>query len=67
MTAVISSRTAGCVNCGLGTFLMPLCAIAMLWKGGELFAMPDAMFAQTAGSVDLPVAAKKGVARFSAL
>ena len=41
------------LNCGLGTFLMPLCAIAVLWKGGELFAMLDAMFAQTAGSVPL--------------
>ena len=41
------------LNCGLGTFLMPLCAIAVLWKGGELFAVLDAMFAQTAGSVPL--------------
>ena len=39
------------LNCGLGTFLMPLCAIAMLWKGGELFEMLDAMFAETEGSV----------------
>ena len=41
------------LNCGLGTFLMPLCAIALLLKGGELFAVLDAMFAQTAGSVPL--------------
>ena len=41
------------LNCGLGTFLMPLCAIAMLWKGGELFEMLDAMFAETEGSVTL--------------
>ena len=41
------------LNCGLGTFLMPLCAIAVLWKGGEMFAMLDAMFAETAGSVPL--------------
>ena len=41
------------LNCGLGTFLMPLCAIAVLWKGGELFAMLEAMFAETAGSVPL--------------
>ena len=41
------------LNCGLGTFLMPLCAIAALWKGGELFAVLDAMFAETAGSVPL--------------
>ena len=39
------------LNCGLGTFLMPLCAIAVLWKGGELFEMLDAMFAETEGSV----------------
>ena len=39
------------LNCGLGTFLMPLCAVAVLWKGSELFAVLDAMFAETAGSV----------------
>ena len=39
------------LNCGLGTFLMLLCAIAMLWKGSELFEMLDAMFAETEGSV----------------
>ena len=41
------------LNCGLGTFLMPICAIAALWKGGDLFAMLDAMFAETADSVPL--------------
>ena len=41
------------LNCGLGTFLMPICAIAVLWKGKNLFAMLDAMFAETAGSVPL--------------
>ena len=41
------------LNCGLGTFLMPLCAIVVLWKGGALFEMLDAMFAETAGSVPL--------------
>lgn len=41
------------LNCGLGTFLMPLCAIAVLWKGSELFVRLDAMFAETAGSVPL--------------
>ena len=41
------------LNCGLGTFLMPICAIAVLWKGGELFEMLDAMFAETEGSVTL--------------
>ena len=39
------------LNCGLGTFLMPLCAVAVLWKGRELFALLDAMFVETAGSV----------------
>ena len=41
------------LNCGLGTFLMPLCAIAVLWKGSELFAVLDAIFVETAGSVPL--------------
>ena len=41
------------LNCGLGTFLMPACAAAVLWKGGNLFAMLDAMFVDTAGSVPL--------------
>ena len=41
------------LNCGLGTFLMPLCAIAVLWKGGEIFVELDGMFAETAGSVPL--------------
>ena len=39
------------LNCGLGTFLMPICAVAVLWKGGSLFAMLDALFADTEGSV----------------
>ena len=30
---------------------MPLCAVAMLWKGSELFAVLDAMFAETPDSV----------------
>lgn len=41
------------LNCGLGTFLMPVCAITLLWKGRILFAMLDAMFVETAGSVPL--------------
>ena len=41
------------LNCGLGTFLMPVGAIAVLWKGGEVFAMLDAMFVETEGSVPL--------------
>ena len=39
------------LNCGLGTFLMPVCAVAALWKGRSLFAVLDAMFADTPGSV----------------
>ena len=39
------------LNCGLGTFLMPFCAAAVLWKGRSFFAMLDAMFAETPGSV----------------
>ncbi len=39
------------LNCGLGTFLMPLCAIAVLWKGGNLVSMLNAMFAEREGSV----------------
>ena len=27
------------LNCGLGTFLMPLCAIGILWKGKELLEL----------------------------
>ena len=39
------------LNCGLGTFLMPVCAVAVLWKGKNFFTMLDAMFADTLGSV----------------
>ncbi len=39
------------LNCGLGTFLMPVCAVAVLWKGRSLLAMLDAMFVDTPGSV----------------
>ena len=39
------------LNCGLGTFLMPVCGIAVLWKGREMFAMLDAIFAETPDSV----------------
>lgn len=41
------------LNCGLGTFLMPLGAIVVLWKGGKLLGVLDAMFAETAGSVPI--------------
>ena len=39
------------LNCGLGTFLMPVCGIAVLWKGGELFAVLDVIFAETPDSI----------------
>ena len=35
------------LNCGLGSFLMPVCAVAVLWKGSELFAVLNAIFAET--------------------
>ena len=41
------------LNCGLGTFLMPVCAIAALWKGSELFAVLNAIFAETPDCVPL--------------
>lgn len=41
------------LNCGLGTFLMPLCAAAVLWKGRELFAVLDALFADAPDGVPL--------------
>ena len=41
------------LNCGLGTFLMPLCAIVVLWKGSGMFAALDAVFGETVGSVPL--------------
>ena len=46
-----AAKPAYMLNCGLGTFLMPICAAAVLWKGGSLFAMLDALFADTEGSV----------------
>lgn len=39
------------LNCGLGTFLMPVCGIAVRWKGRKLFAVLDAIFAETPDSV----------------
>lgn len=41
------------LNCGLGTFLMPLCAVAVLWKGSSLFAVLDAMFTEMPDCVPL--------------
>lgn len=42
--AHFAANPAYMLNCGLGTFLMPICAAAVLWKGGSLFAMLDAPF-----------------------
>lgn len=39
------------LNCGLGTFLMPVCGIAVLWKGSKLFAVLDPIFAEKPDSV----------------
>ena len=44
------------LNCGLGIFLMPVCAAALAWKGGELFAVLEEIFGDTAGSVSLLLA-----------
>ena len=41
------------LNCGLGTFLMPLCAAALLWKGRDVLGVLGEMFEETAGSVEL--------------
>lgn len=49
--AMLAVTAAVAALCGLGTFLMPICAAAVLWKGGSLFAMLDALFADTEGSV----------------
>ena len=49
--AHFAANPAYMLNCGLGTFLMPICAVAVLWKGGSLFVMLDALFADTEGSV----------------
>ena len=44
------------LNCGLGTFLMPVCALALVWKGGEVFAVLEEIFGGTEGSVSLLLA-----------
>ena len=76
--AHFAANPAYMLNCGLGTFLMPICAAAVLWKGGSLFAMLDALFADTEGSVPVMLCVllcavlhrwlrKKGAALFAAL
>lgn len=39
------------LNSGLGIFLMPICAVALLWKGRKLFTMLNGMFERQDGSV----------------
>ena len=31
------------LNCGLGTFLMPVCALLILWKGGEFLSTVETL------------------------
>ena len=39
------------LNCGLGTFLMPVCALLILWKGGEFLSTVETLFDGLEGSV----------------
>lgn len=43
------------LNSGLGIFLMPICAVALLWKGRKIFIMLNGMFGGQDGSVLLLV------------
>ena len=43
------------LNNGLGIFLMPICAVALLWKGRKIFTMFNGMFGSQDGSVLLLV------------
>lgn len=43
------------LNCGLGVFFMPVLAIAVLWKGKDVFSILGKMFAGTEGGVPLLV------------
>lgn len=43
------------LNSGLGIFLMPICAVALLWKGRKIFTMFNGMFGSQDGSVLLLV------------
>ena len=37
------------LNSGLGIFLMPICAVALLWKGRKIFIMLNGMFGSQDG------------------
>jgi len=39
------------LNSGLGIFLMPICAVVLLWKGRKMFTLLNAMFGSQDGSV----------------
>lgn len=39
------------LNSGLGIFLMPICAVVLLWKGRKIFTMLNGMFGSQDGSV----------------
>lgn len=39
------------LNCGFGLFMTPILAVAVLWKGKEVFSMLGEMFAMSEGSV----------------
>ena len=43
------------LNSGLGIFLMPICAVALLWKGRKIFTMLNGMFGSQDGTVLLLV------------
>ena len=43
------------LNNGLGIFLMPICAVALLWKGRKIFTMLNGMFGSQDGTVLLLV------------
>lgn len=43
------------LNSGLGIFLMPICAVVLLWKGRKIFTMLNGMFGSQDGTVLLLV------------
>ena len=43
------------LNSGLGVFLMPICAVILLWKGRKIFTVLNGMFGSQDGSVLLLV------------
>ncbi len=41
------------LNCGLGIIFLPVCGIALLWKGGAFIGILNEVFAEQTGSVPL--------------